>query len=146
MQKKRGYEVIYGVWLIRMNNNMTEGARISGRKDRLIKKKKLKIFWYYFVGFVPNLTWGKSIRSVLSFLLCVCVCVFLINHHLYIDGGGFVWEVRSQFDISSSTNKSPCENTEPRGLIFDSTSLQLHCKFLFMFLADGMSKSWAVDI
>ena len=33
-----------------------------------------------------------------------------MNQRLYIDVGGFVWEVISPFDISSSAKNSRCEN------------------------------------
>ena len=37
-----------------------------------------------------------------------------MNQCLYIDVGGFVWEVRKSFDISLFANNSRCENTETR--------------------------------
>jgi hypothetical protein len=45
-----------------------------------------------------------------------------MNQRFYIDVGGFVWEVISPFDISSSAKNSRRENTETKGMIKPSFS------------------------
>lgn len=42
-----------------------------------------------------------------------------MNRCLYIDVGGFVWEVIRRLDISSSTKNSRHEKYRDKGLIFE---------------------------